>query len=45
MSLISGILKNYTDELICKAEIVIGIENKFSVTKGRRRWEELGDWG
>ena len=39
-----GIQKNGTDELICKAEIVTGVENKLTVTKqGMGGQDELGD--
>ena len=45
-SLISGIPKNNTDELIYKAEIVADIENKLMITKkeSRQGRDKLGDW-
>ena len=44
-SLICGIQKNDTDELICKAGIDTKVENKCTDTKGEGGgWDELGDW-
>ena len=43
ISLICGILKNDTDELICKTEIDSQTENKLMVTKRGGR-DKLGDW-
>ena len=45
-SLISGILKNSTNELIYKTEIVTDVENKLTITKKERGQgrDKLGDW-
>ena len=44
-SLISGILKNSTNELIYKTEIVTDVENKLTITKKERGQgrDKLGD--
>ena len=46
ISLICGIQKHGTNELIYKAEIETEVENKFTDTKvgGKGGWDELGDW-
>ena len=45
ISLICGIQKNGTDELIGKAEIESQMQRTNMVTKaGRGVWDELGDW-
>ena len=45
ISLVCGIWKNGTDELICKAEIESQIQRTNLWTpKGQEQGEELGDW-
>ena len=39
-----GIYKNYTDELICKAEIETQSTNVW-IPRGKVGWDELRDWG
>ena len=44
ISLICGILKNVTNELIYKTKIDSQTENKLMVTKGERGGDKLGVW-
>ena len=45
ISLICGILKKATNELVYKTEIESDVENKLMVTKGeKRKRDKLGDW-
>jgi len=44
ISPICGILKNDTNELICKTEVHSGIENKLMLNKVERVREKLGVW-
>ena len=42
---ICGIYKNGNADLICEAERDTDREDKYMDTRGKERWEELGDWG
>ena len=42
---ICGIYKNGNDDLICEAERDTDIEDKYTDTWGKERWEELGNLG
>ena len=45
ISLICGIQKNNTDELICKAEIKTWVQRmNLQLPKGKGEWDELRDW-
>ena len=45
ISLICGIQKNDTDELICKTEIETQMQRtNIQIPSGEGGWDELGDW-
>ena len=45
ISFICGIQKNYTDELICKAEKKTQTQRtNVQIPRGKGEWDELGNW-